>query len=554
MISVRLLAQDAPMEKEHRNLEAAALKSEARALAWVRDFFSQILFPGSDPSTPSTGWSWAGWVVAMLVPAAILYPTLGFALLEPDETRYAEIPREMLAKGEWVVPLLAGEPYLDKPPLLYWLVMLGYQAFGVSPATARLIPALCLHSLILGTWWLGRKDLGPRAAFWAIMALSLSPGFVVMGRLLTIDALLAACVGWALLCLWQAIKTPGDLHRGWWLASSIFTGLGILAKGPIALILVWPPLVLYRWFNRQNIPWRAMAFHGVLALSLGIPWYTLMVMRVPDFARHFFWEHNVLRFVQPFDHQRGIWFYFPVMALGLFPATLLAWDWIRFQFGDRPEARSLRGPSQAFALLSGGWCVFFFTLSGCKLPTYILPAFAPLCLGLGPYLATLSPRFLALGSVSWLAILLIGNHAVLPSWAAWRSPLAPGEELLALLRDPQTPILCYPRECHSLSFALERDDLRNYRSKEFDAFRAELFTRERTLVLCTHRHSLEGLRQLLPPELELRPVYDLSLEPPGWIPKGLRSAAVKLAGETALGLCDVAEIRRKPTHPSPNTP
>ena len=72
------------------------------------------------------------------LPALLLYPRLNFRLLEPDEGRYAEIAREMLARGDWVVPHLQGEPYLDKPPLLYWLVVFSYKMFGVHDWAARL--------------------------------------------------------------------------------------------------------------------------------------------------------------------------------------------------------------------------------------------------------------------------------------------------------------------------------------------------------------------------------------------------------------------------------
>lgn len=530
-------------------------------LQWVRGLWSDVLFPGrdsgtnqhtspTDPAVPGPLMGLWGWLVVLFLPALILYPTIGFDLLEPDESRYAEIPREMLSKGEWVVPLLDGEPYLDKPPLLYWLIMISYKIFGISPASARLVPALCLHGLVIGFWAAFRKPLGTRAAILGAILLTLAPGFTIMGRLLTIDAVLAACIGGAVMCAWQSLwENPKSPRMGWWLASAFFTGLAILAKGPIGLILVIPPVVLYRFLRAESIPWYALIVHATLALAMGIPWYALMIGRVPDFVRHFFWEHNILRFVQPFDHQRGVWFYIPVLALGLLPCSLFAWPWLKFQFGDASRSRALRGPTQSFLLLSGGWCVFFFTLSGCKLPTYILPAFAPLCMAMGPWLATLPIRKIAGTGGLWVCALLAGNHLILPMWAAWRSPLAPGEDLLALLRDPKTPIVCYPRECHSVAFALGRDDLRNFRSKEFDAFRADLFTRDRTVVLCTHRHSLEGLRQLLPPELELKPIYDLELQAPPWIPNGLRSTAVKLAGETALGLCDVAEVRRKPPAP-----
>lgn len=84
----------------------------------------------------------------------------------------------MLESGEWVVPTLQGEAYLDKPPLMYWLVALSYRLFGVSPESARLVPALCVHLTILLAYLLGRRSLGERAAFWAAMLLTVAPGFI----------------------------------------------------------------------------------------------------------------------------------------------------------------------------------------------------------------------------------------------------------------------------------------------------------------------------------------------------------------------------------------
>jgi 4-amino-4-deoxy-L-arabinose transferase-like glycosyltransferase len=109
---------------------------------------------------------------------------MSFPLFEPDEGRYAEIPREMLARGEWVVPYLHGQPYLDKPPLVYWLVMGCYRLLGVHDWAARLVPALAVHGCVLLTYLLGRRLLGERAAFWGALALTLAPGFSSMGRLL----------------------------------------------------------------------------------------------------------------------------------------------------------------------------------------------------------------------------------------------------------------------------------------------------------------------------------------------------------------------------------
>ena len=117
-----------------------------------------------------------------------------------------------------------------------------------------------------------------------------------------------------------------------------------------------------------------------------LPWYAALCLRMPAFAATFFWEHNVQRFLTPFAHERGVWFYGPVLLLGLLPGTLLLVPFLRFLF-SADEATARRRPAElGFLLLAGGWCVLFFTLSACKLPTYILPAFPPLALALGWFL------------------------------------------------------------------------------------------------------------------------------------------------------------------------
>src|SRR5437763_9680605 len=140
----------------------------------------------------------------------------------------------MLQRGEWVVPYLQGEPYLDKPPLLYWLVALSYHLMGVSAASARLVPALALHGCILTLYLFGRRSLGERAAFRGALLLALAPGFTSMGRLLLLDALLTLCATLALFSAFEAVRGP-RLRWGWWLLAGGACGLGVLTKGPVAL-------------------------------------------------------------------------------------------------------------------------------------------------------------------------------------------------------------------------------------------------------------------------------------------------------------------------------
>src|SRR5262245_56004045 len=129
----------------------------ALRLVWTRTLFAG---PSPTPEQPRA----AGWFLLVVLPGLLLYPCLSFRLLEPDEGRYAEIPREMLARGEWIVPQLQGQPYLDKPPLLYWLVMLSYSIFGVHDWSARLVPALAVHATILCCYAFGCRMFGQRQA------------------------------------------------------------------------------------------------------------------------------------------------------------------------------------------------------------------------------------------------------------------------------------------------------------------------------------------------------------------------------------------------------
>src|SRR5262245_50217536 len=213
--------------------------SQSRSLsAGLRRLWSGTLFPGKADASASV--RPAALLALLLLPAVLLYPCLSFYLFEPDEGRYAEIPREMLLRSEWVVPYLQGQPYLDKPPLLYWLVMASYRLFGVHDWSARLVPALAVHAAVLLTYLLGRRSLGERAAFWGALLLALAPGFLSMGRLLLLDGLLALWVAAALLGAFEAVRGP-RLRWGWWLTAALACGLGVLTKGPVAVLLVVPP-------------------------------------------------------------------------------------------------------------------------------------------------------------------------------------------------------------------------------------------------------------------------------------------------------------------------
>jgi hypothetical protein len=519
-----------------------------RLAQWPPFLWTRVLFPGRAPEPGP--WRWGPLLVLLALPAALLYPSLGFHLFEPDESRYAEIPREMLARGDFVVPYLQGEPYLDKPPLFYWLTAASYRLFGVREAAARLVPALALHAAVLATYLLGRRLAGGPAAFWGALGLTLAPGFLSMGRLLILDGLLTLWVTLALFAAFEAVR-GGRLRWGWWLASAAACGLGVLTKGPVALVLAAPPVWLHRRLTgpARPLPRGALVAYGAVLLAVALPWYVAVCVRLPEFAQLFFWEHNVLRFLAPYAHEHGVWFYGPVLLAGLLPASLLAVPFVRFLGSAEPAVACRRPAELGFLLLAGGWCVLFFTLSACKLPTYVLPAFPPLALALGCYFArsrwSRSPAAAAVAAGALLAM-AAGHHAALPWYAAYRSPVDRADDLYRLCGDPETPVVCYPRNCDSVSFLLGRDDLRSYRSKDIEDLRALVRRQPRTVILCTHRHSLRGLKQLLPPEVWVSEEVNRKLRPIRGVPPGAMKALAKLMGETALGLCDVAVVERRP--------
>jgi hypothetical protein len=516
-------------------------------LSWLPLLWSRVLFPGASPAAEPVRVS--SLLVLTIVPALLLYARMSFHLFEPDEGRYAEIPREMMVRGEWIIPYLQGEPYLDKPPLMYWLVGISYRFLGAQNWSARLIPALAIHACILLSYLFGRRILSERGAFWGALLLAVAPGFVTIGRLLVLDGLLAFCITLSLLAAFEAIRRE-RLRLGWWLVSAAACGLGILTKGPVALLLVLPPLWLFRRFAGKTCiikPSQALVYLGV-ALGLSLPWYIAICVRLPHFAYHFLWEHNVVRFLAPFDHLRPIWFYGPVLIGGLIPAVFFLIPFLRFLCSGRVEAGKRRPAELGFVLLAGCWCVAFFSLSGCKLPTYIMPAFPPLCLALGFYVAN-SPwretRWPAAVGLSGVLLMCLGHNLILPWYADYRAPVSHIAELREYCSDPATPVICYPRNVDSVAFYVCRDDLQSFRSKETHLLVYFLQQHPRAVLLFAHRHSLDALKHALTPELEIVRQHHFGLAQLSGLPKGFADKLNWLLGETSLGLCDVALIENR---------
>jgi hypothetical protein len=369
----------------------------------------------------------------LLIAITLFFLRLRAPLLEPQEPRYAEIPRLMLSEGRFLVPVLHGEPYLDKPPLLYWLVMGSYALFGVHEWAARLVPGLAGILTALFTYWWGRRVVGDRAALCGALVLCLSAGFVYRQRMLNMDSLLCLWVTAALSMGHAALTTGRLLRQRWWLLSAAACGLGLLTKGPVALVLILAPLLLYAFLEprcaRPSL--RDWSIFILAALAPAAPWYIAVMVQMPDFAHTFFWRHHVERFLAPFDHEKPAWFYLPGLLAGMLPWTLLLPGFIRFLSRRSLHTARRRSSALGFFLLSSLLCLVFFSASGCKRPAYILPAMPPFALALGCYLNLLVPRARTPPSIPPRARGGIeGGVRIL--WQ-WRSRLARSATLLMLV-------------------------------------------------------------------------------------------------------------------------
>lgn len=383
-----------------RGHSTVSMTDVPRTLATLIPFWwSNVMFPARPPEESPRG-SWVDLLLVLTVAILLFFSRLGIPLLEPEEARYAEIPRQMLLEGEWLVPTLHGQPYLDKPPLMYWMVMGSYSLFGVHDWAARLVPGLCGVLTVLVSWLWARQVAGRRAALLGAMLLCLCAGYIYYGRMLTMNAPLALFTT-ASLAAGHVAMTSG--RRSLWLLAGFCCGLGLLTKGPVAFALTVPSLAVLLFFSTRCLSAKSWALFFAAAIMTAAPWYAAVSIRQPEFAGYFFWFHNVVRFVQPFDHEGPPWQYLPTLLLGLAPWALLlvplTRDLLRHDTAVRRSA-----PLGAFLMIAG-WTLLFFSLAGSKRPVYLVPVFPPFALALGCYLDALIPRAGLLGvwpALAWV--------------------------------------------------------------------------------------------------------------------------------------------------------
>jgi 4-amino-4-deoxy-L-arabinose transferase-like glycosyltransferase len=334
----------------------------------------------------------SAWVLFALF-ALVWFANLDYRrLVHPDEGRYAEIPREMVATGDWITPRLDGIQYFEKPALQYWLTAAAYRAFGVHGWTARLWPALAGFLGVLFIGYVGRRLGGPMLGLYGAAALGGCLWYAGNAHILTLDAGLTLWMTLGLGAFFIGQHTEdADRRRVWMWTAWIALALATLSKGLIGIVLPGMALVAYSAVTRDWALWRRLhlASGAILFLVVVAPWFIVVSLRNPGFFDFFFIHEHFTRFLTSEHRRTGAWWYFvPILVVGLLPWALVFFATLPRMWKLAPSEPS--GFSwQRFALVWSAVIFVFFSASGSKLPSYILPIFPALALPIGSQLATL---------------------------------------------------------------------------------------------------------------------------------------------------------------------
>lgn len=326
------------------------------------------------------------WAVCAFA-AAILLAYLGLlghgALAEPDEARYGEIGREMLELRDWVTPHLNYVKYFEKPPLVYWLTAINEHLFGTGEYVVRVWPAVFGLLGIAMAEALGRSMYGPWTGHVAAALLAATPLYFGLSQVVILDMPLSAMLTMALAAFWFAYTAHEPRRRQpWVLVMYVATALAVLIKGPVAIVLtggIIGAFVLVRW-DWGVLRWAISLRAVLLFLVIALPWFVLVSYRNPEFVDFFIFKQHVARYLTPDEHQQSVWFFVPIVWAGMLPWSLLLLAPRRLRRFAMRVVQRRTSAATLYCVLWAGVVFAFFSLSGSKLATYILPMFCPLAL------------------------------------------------------------------------------------------------------------------------------------------------------------------------------
>jgi len=324
-----------------------------------------------------------------------------YPLTDNTESRYAEVAREMAVSGDWVTPRLGGEPFWAKPPLSTWASAAGIVALGSNELGARL-PQWLFGVVILGlTFVSGRMLYGAHAGALAMVILASTPLFLVLAGGVMTDPALAFATTLAMTAFIGAWRSNASSNRRCWgYVFFIALALGLLAKGPVALVLTGLPVFMWLLWQRnwpdlwRSLPWLS---GSLLMLAIALPWYLLAEHRTPGFLNYYLIGEHISRFLDSqwqgdlygsaHSRPRG-------MIWGFWVLAALPWSIVIVTLAGRLLVRHrgawrtiLAEPFNALLLTWSLAPMIFFSFSGSILPTYVYPGL--------PAMALLGVRLLA---------------------------------------------------------------------------------------------------------------------------------------------------------------
>ena len=316
-----------------------------------------------------------GLSLVLLVPG-----TVGVSFFDRDEGWYAQVCREMLATGDWVIPRYLGEPWLGKPPLLYWLAGAAFGAFGLHEWAGRGVSVISMALAAQLVFSLGLRLYGATAAWYGALMFATAGLPIVLGRMLITDALLLVWILAAALLLLDMVQQRPTVGRSVMFWSCV--GLGVLTKGPVIGLFLAPLGATLILASPRASVWRSAAFWSgsLAAAAIAGPWFVLAAWRAPDA----FWNQLVgyeiaSRLVSaPHGHTGPPGFYLLAFFAGWFPWSVL-WPGAVIEAAAR-----IREDRAARVLLA--WLVVPWLILEClpsKLVHYALPCYAPLAILLG---------------------------------------------------------------------------------------------------------------------------------------------------------------------------
>ncbi len=303
-------------------------------------------------------------------------------LFNPDEGRYAEIPREMVASGDWITPRLNGLKYFEKPALQYWITAAAYRLLEEHEWTARLWPAVSGLLTLLLVYSIARRLTGARSGVVAALLLASTFQFFLFSQVLTLDMgltfFLTLAVS-AFLASQDLRSTPSE-RGNWTLVMWAAMGLAVLSKGLVGVVLPALALLCYVLMSRDwklagRLRW---GLGSVTFLVITLPWFAWVQLRNPEFFQFFFVREHFARYALDEHHRSGPWYYFLVILLvGALPWSFAYAKGFLGAWRAPPPAHLQVNPFRLLSLWIAVIAVFY-SASASKLPGYILPLYPAL--------------------------------------------------------------------------------------------------------------------------------------------------------------------------------